>query len=217
MPQSIMDLDYFNDHATFDLKRCIEEDRVFGDHVQFVQGMLIDIPNEKSIKIKRTDSVEETKSLNDIPEEIINFDFLVICTGSHYIANEMTVNNVARLYSKQQRFSFLKRYQTEIENANSILIVGGGATGTECLGEIQSKYGDSKKYGLITNQKELLVGFPDSARTKAMNHFTNSGVKIYTNERFYHDSDLELEYDFVLMCMGQSFHTPFMDNGVFKD
>jgi len=45
MPQSIMDLDYFENGATIDLKQCIEEDRVFGQNTQFYQAILTEIGN----------------------------------------------------------------------------------------------------------------------------------------------------------------------------
>jgi NADH dehydrogenase FAD-containing subunit len=77
--------------------------------------------------------------------------------------------------------------------------VGGGPTGTECLGEVQRKYGNSKKYGLINSSDYLLDGFPRRAREKAINHFRGNNTMVYTGQRFDPNSELAQEYDFILM------------------
>lgn len=67
------------------------------------------------------------------------------------------------------------------------------------------------KYGLINNQPQLLAGLPDRASRKASNHFNNRNVEVHTGERFDPNSKLAKEYDFVMMCVGLSCYTPFMD------
>ena len=71
-------------------------------------------------------------------------------------------------FSKEQRLRFLSSYKNQINQAESILVVGGGSTGVESLGEIQHKYRRNKKYGLIHSQKELMNGFPQRAKNKAL-------------------------------------------------
>lgn len=217
LPKSVLQRDYFNDDATLDLKQCIEGDRVFGENVQFLQGMLTEVVDQRSIRIKRTDQIKDGETINDVAPEIVNFDYLVICTGTQFKANERDVTSVAHLFTKKQRHDYLEKYAQEIDKAKSILIVGGGPTGTEFLGEIQRKYGQTKTYGLLNSQDQLLVGFPERTGARAYTHFDNNGVNIHTGMYFEPNSDIAKQYDFILMCVGLTCYTPFMDNQEFKD
>ena len=105
---------------------------------------MIKVVDTNSIRIKRTDNIRENETINDIPEEIMKYDYLVIWTGSTYKLNENDVNDVYQLFTKTERLNFLSEYSNKIDQAQSVLIVGGGATGTEWLGEIQHKYGRQK-------------------------------------------------------------------------
>lgn len=199
MPASILNPDYFQNQATVMLADMIERDRVLGDNVHFLQATLTQIVDSHRIKVKRTDKTEELKTLDNIPEEIINFDFLAICTGTWFKVNETDVQKVAYLFSKEHRAQFLNNYLEQIEKAKSILIVGGGATGSECLGEIQTKYGDTKKYGLMNSQHELLAGFPETAKNKTLRHFEGKNTKLYLGQKYDPDGPIAKQYDFVMM------------------
>ena len=63
------------------------------------------------------------------------------------------------------------KYNKEIDSASKILVVGGGPTGTEWLGEIIEKYRDSKQYGIMNSKDGLLSGFPARASRSALNYF----------------------------------------------
>ena len=168
LPESIIDQEYFTNTATVDLKNAVEHEWVFGRNVQFIQALLTRVVDSSSIRVKRTDSIRENETIDDIPEEIVRFDYLVIWTGSTYKLNENDVNDVYNIFSKEQRLRLLSSYENQINQAESILVVGGGATGTECLGEIQHKYRRSKMYGLMNSQTELLNGLPQRAKNKAL-------------------------------------------------
>ena len=194
-----MDLNYFENHAVVMYKDMIERDEIFGENVQYLQAMLTQIVNSNTIKIKRTSEIEQGSSIEDVPEETINYDYLVICTGTHYKMNENNVENLTNLFTLKQRHNFLSKYTEEIEKAESILVVGGGATGTECLGEIQTKYGNTKKYGLINSQDELLAPFPATLRTKALTHFESTNTEIYLGQRYDPNGEIAKQYDFTVM------------------
>ena len=72
LSQSILDLDYFSDNVTVNLKQCIETDQIFGNNVSYFQGVMTEIINGKSIKVKNT---SEGNSGGNF-EEIINYDIL---------------------------------------------------------------------------------------------------------------------------------------------
>jgi len=46
------------------------------DNVQYIQAMLTEIVDRKSIRIKKTNGVEDGKELERIQEEVIHFDYL---------------------------------------------------------------------------------------------------------------------------------------------
>jgi len=123
---------------------------------------------------------------------------------------------VNTLYTREDRLNFLHHYADQIDRAKSILVIGGGATGTEFLGEIQAAYGRDKKYGLINSQDQLLSGFPTSASAKALRHFENNITDVRLGKRYDPNSELSNDYEFKLMCVGLTHHTPFFDNDSFK-
>ena len=86
--------------ATVDLKNAVEHEWVFGRNVQFIQALLTRVVDSSSIRVKRTDSIRENETIDDIPEEIIRFDYLVIWTGSTYKLNENNVNDVYNIFFK---------------------------------------------------------------------------------------------------------------------
>ena len=95
---------------------------------------------------------------------------IVIWTGSVYQINEENPEDIAHIFSKSKRQELINKYNKEISDANRILVVGGGSTGVECMGEIIDKYRDQKEYGLVNSQARLLAGFPDKASRKVLNY-----------------------------------------------
>jgi len=87
----------------------------------------------------------------------------------------------------------------------------------EFLGELLSKYGEKKTYGIINRGAKLLDGFPEDAQEYARSYFINNGVQVYLDISFTPDKSIKDDYDMIIMCAGQKFYTPFMDNDKFKD
>lgn len=96
---------------------------------------------------------------------------VVLCTGSVYKANEPKAEDIALVFSLEERARLLQKYTDEIDKANSIMVIGGGATGVELAAEIEHKYRKTKKIGLANNQDRLLAGYPEAAGRHAINHF----------------------------------------------
>lgn len=199
LPAVLVNPDIIKTSESVNFEEMISQNQVFGSHVQFVQGMLVSVVDTNTIKIKRTEKIEEGKEFEDVPEEVINFDFLAICTGSHFRINDPNDTRVTHLFSIDDRLKFYKEYAEMIEKAKSILVVGAGPTGVEVLGEIVAKYGEDKKYGLMNSPSELLATFPKTARDKAYNFFNSKHVKIYLKEKYDPNSELAKEYDLTLM------------------
>ena len=225
LPKSILDNStFFEDEAIADLKECIEDKKVFGDNAHFIQAIMTQVVDQGTIKIKRTgglqnkDTLEKNAlDLSNIEEEEIKFDYLVICTGSNYIANEENVTDVAHIFTKEQRRAYLNKYKKDMEEAKSILVVGGGPTGCEMVGELLIKYGNKKKLGLMHGTNKLLPGFPETARDYAKTSFERNGVEVFLNTRYKPEMKETMGYDYTLICIGTHFYTPYFDNEKFSD
>lgn len=48
----------------------------YGDNVTFVQGILSELCDTQKIKIKRTEGLDNGDQLNNVPDEIISYDYL---------------------------------------------------------------------------------------------------------------------------------------------
>jgi hypothetical protein len=67
---------YFENDATFNLKKAIETDMKFGENCTFIQGILTEVVDTKIIKIKRTETLDNADGLEQRADEIINYDYL---------------------------------------------------------------------------------------------------------------------------------------------
>lgn len=216
-PRSMIDKeDWFDKEGTVLLKDTFENKKVFGDNVEYIQGLLTEVVDDKSLKFKRVEGIDFGSDLKSIPEETLNFDFLVLATGANFTINESSVDNVYNIFSRDRRREFFESYREKIEKAKSVLIVGGGATGCETAAELLIQYGDSKKIGLVHGTDRLLPSLPEAASEKAKANLEQNGVKVYLNTRYDERSSLSKEYDFTIKCMGTQVYTPYLDKS-FKD
>lgn len=217
-PKSMLDKnDFYADEATVKLKDTFHTHKVFGENASYIQGLLTEVVDEHTLKFKRTEGLDDQSQIGGVEEETLNFDLLVIATGANYIINEDSVEDVYGIYSYEKKKEFLNKYKTQIDQASSILVVGGGPTGCETAGELLIQYGTSKKIGLIHGQEKLLTGLPEKAGTLCQENFEKNGVKLHLNTRYDPNSEVAKEYDFVIKCIGTHTYTPFFDNDKFKD
>ena len=160
----VEDKTYFENEATVSYKDMIKTNKVFGENVTYMQGMLEDVIDKGTIKVRAAKSKDELDKGTAGTKEV-KFDYLVICTGSHYKISEKNVTDVAHIVTKKERGDLLAKYRKEIKDAKKVLIIGGGATGVEMLAEIMMKYAEDKdkKYAIMTASDQLLSGFPKDA------------------------------------------------------
>ena len=130
VPKSIVNrAGYFDEEATINYNQMVNVNKVLGPNVTFVQADLTELVDESSLKIKRITEGTAGK------EEELSFDFLTLWTGAIYSINE-TPQSIAKIYTKDARSSLFEKYREHIEEAESVLVVGGGATGLEMVGEL---------------------------------------------------------------------------------
>jgi len=207
------------------MQKIFSKQKMFGENVKLIQGSLIKVIDSQKIRIKLHGEIEGSQFESDLEntgsgidseyEKDIEYDYLAICTGTSYIMNEASPSVDDELVTHEKRLDFLKKYQEDIDKAASILVVGSGWTAIEFLGEILSKYGKSKKYGLL-HKDPFLKRLPKKVKKLAESHFQKNHVKFYADPNTERKNRIMEEYEYVLMCTGTKWNTPFMDNPEFK-
>ncbi|RFU80885.1 apoptosis-inducing factor 2 [Trichoderma arundinaceum] len=86
----------------------------------------------------------------------IEYNYLVLATGSRTRAD----TPFKSMGSTEATKEALHELQEQINNAENIVIIGGGATGIETAGEIAFEYGQDKKVALISSGRTILEGRP---------------------------------------------------------
>ncbi|KAF5545371.1 apoptosis-inducing factor 2 [Fusarium mexicanum] len=116
---------------------------------------------------------------NENTRREIRYDELVIATGSQ-LASDLPLKPVG---THQETISAWKQLQNEVGDSKSIVIAGGGATGTEVAGELAARYGASKSITLVISGEQPLEGALDSVRTSVSRDLKTLGVKLIYNAR----------------------------------
>ncbi|DAZ96028.1 TPA: hypothetical protein N0F65_009007, partial [Lagenidium giganteum] len=148
-------------------------------------------------------------------DDKIKYDYLVIATGSTYT---VPIKPDADDYHRSTVEKKLGDVRDHITNAQSILIVGGGAVGCEVAGEIASKY-PTKSVTILDGNDKLVANanVRDKLRTKLMDALKAMNVKVILGERLderLNENCLEkrtlkttkgtvIESDIQLLCAGQ--------------
>ncbi|KAG9502556.1 hypothetical protein J7337_005386 [Fusarium musae] len=109
----------------------------------------------------------------------IRYDELVIATGSR-LASDLPLKPVG---THQDTISAWKQLQIRVGDSKSIVISGGGATGTEVAGELAARYGSSKSITLVISGEQPLEGAIDSVRASVTRDLKTLGVKLIYNAR----------------------------------
>ncbi|ORZ13328.1 hypothetical protein BCR41DRAFT_355446 [Lobosporangium transversale] len=140
---------------------------IFYDHV------ILDAGEQSSSDITLSTYHPETD-----PQRI-NFDYLVIATGSQVPAPaKWDVDNSA------DGLKLLDQAREDLEASERIVIIGGGACGCEEAGEIKYRY--PKKSVTVIHEGPALVdypGYPQSFKDEARRFLENQGVEVILNER----------------------------------
>ncbi|KAJ2815472.1 hypothetical protein IWW50_006817, partial [Coemansia erecta] len=106
------------------------------------------------------------------------YDYLVLATGGHAPG---PINVVGR--TKDEGLSEIRQLREGLENADSVLVVGGGPVGVEVAGYVAEKY-PGKRITLVHSRARLL---PDQFRigvsNGAIDKLGRLGVKVVLNDR----------------------------------
>ncbi|KAG0351661.1 Apoptosis-inducing factor 2 [Podila minutissima] len=108
----------------------------------------------------------------------VAFDFLVLATGSYIPAPAKL-----KVQSSAEGIALMDNIRANLQSSQSIVIVGGGACGTEFAGEVKYAYPD--KYVALIHDLSSLVDyprFPQDFKDKAREYLEKQGVEVFLNE-----------------------------------
>ncbi|KAJ4260474.1 hypothetical protein NW762_007215 [Fusarium torreyae] len=109
----------------------------------------------------------------------IPYDQLIIATGSR-LASNLPLKPIG---THQETISAWTQLKGQIEGANSIVVAGAGATGSEVAGELAARYGSSKDITLIISGDQPLEGALASVRTSVERDLKALGVRLFCKAR----------------------------------
>ncbi|KAJ1895020.1 hypothetical protein LPJ66_004843 [Kickxella alabastrina] len=111
-------------------------------------------------------------------DEHVAFDYLVIALGQSRNAPIGVASS-----TKAEYLEAMSKYQTSVKNAQSIVVVGGGAVGTELVADIKSDY-PQKDVTLIHSRDLPIPGpFMDEFRHHVVDILRSLGVNTVFGER----------------------------------
>jgi NADH dehydrogenase FAD-containing subunit len=182
--------------------------------VKVVRAVVTAISAEKGeVKFCKIDANDTESS----EVETLAFDYLVIATGSTYT---VPIKPDSKDFSRASTEAKLKQVYAQIEQADKILVVGGGAVGCEVAGDIASKF-PTKSVTILEAREKLIAGnnLRDKFRLKLNAGLAKLQIRVILGERLEGerlagnvfekrtlrtDKGTEIESDIQLLCGGFS-------------
>lgn len=138
------------------------------DHVEAMQGLITAIdPASRTVTSQRLDGSVRTDP----------YDVLVLSPG---VTNGFWRNN--KVEDLQDIEAGLVRHAGEIEQAGTIAIVGGGATGVSVSANIAAQYPD-KQVHFFYSEEQPLPGYHPRVRQRLEEHLRRAGVNLHPQHR----------------------------------
>ena len=152
--------------------------------------------------------------------EEIDFDFLVFATGSTYGigggGGDGDSNPAAQITATQgtmaERAASWHKAARGVAAARRILVLGGGAVGTELAAELVERFPLKEITLLVTREESLLATFPRATQTYAQGWLRRRGVNVLFAGRVASVNDTScvlesgemVEADLIFTCFGAS-------------
>ena len=171
-PRALVDAN-FDPKLYIPLKNALPNNK----NAQVIRAIAEEINHSKQVTIRRVDD-------NDVlseTTEMINYDYLIIATGSTY---PTPMKPSIGSYTKNEIQSHITETRSKIMNAERILIIGAGSVGVEVAGEIAVAY-PNKKVIMIDGNDQVISRqkLTDKFRTKLTTGLKNLKVEIMFNEK----------------------------------
>jgi NADH dehydrogenase FAD-containing subunit len=158
---------------------CVVKDH---EHKAFIPygGYLAGVPegSYRWVKDRVVDIDETTVKLQD-SDEAIPYEFLVIATGSGVQDGLPSRVNAT---DKRQGMKLLQGMQKNIESAETVVVVGGGAAGVEVATDAKDLYPE-KRVILIHSRDAVMHRFGKGLQVAAREGLERLGVELILEER----------------------------------
>ncbi|KAI9470940.1 MAG: hypothetical protein EXX96DRAFT_491054 [Benjaminiella poitrasii] len=153
----------------------------------------------------------------------IDYDYVVICTGSSYADPWKTLpaNENEACMDSNSRFEFLRQHRERYLESNDILCIGAGPVGVELAAEIA--YRKPEKKVTIVNATEVVLSSSPAEigknaqkilESKPSIHIVSNEMASETDTKGVYEtnkSHIKFKPDLVYNCVGITPNTDFMD------
>lgn len=208
-------LDYFE--VPMALPRALVEPELSERSVMSLTQTLPEVRHVQG-KLVRFDAGRGVVETTDGQSIELNGDISVLATGSSY-ANSLTR---AQTGTVDERRKQLAVFADRLEQAQNILIVGGGPIGIELAGEITLEI-PGKNITVVESNEEILQGTSRKVAVRALSELKARGVSFHLGQKVVEpsygvapeggiaqtDKDLELEYDLIFWAVGSKPNTDY--------
>jgi NADH oxidase (H2O2-forming) len=125
---------------------------------------------------------KENKKITTKNNEIIDYDKLILATGSKPINPKIKGIEKKGIYGIEKELQHLNNLNDDIKKAKDIVIIGGGFIGVEFADELSEIEG--KNISIIeSNQDILMNSFDKEFSSLANNILNNKRIKLLTNKK----------------------------------
>jgi len=149
--------------------------------------------------------------------KVIAFDYIILAMGADYRQPVTASTSDATM---QARSATWTQQCQAVEQANSVLILGGGAVGTELAAEIVDHY-PNKQVSIVTGAASLVPSFPAKSIQHTQKWLRDRGAQVVLQERVASfderscqtTSGKTFEADLVFNCFGLKAQTSSIASG----
>lgn len=107
----------------------------------------------------------------------IPFDYVVVATGTRLTPPGSMVSD-----DKPSAVAYFQDYQAKVKNADSVVLVGGGAVGIQMAADLKEKF-PSKQVTLVHSRDKVMPRFHSQFHDLIQERFTELGIRLITNSR----------------------------------
>eukprot|EP00946_MAST-07B_sp_MAST-7B-sp1_P003654 g3654.t1 len=184
---------------------------------EFVHGRVKRI-DESSVVVRTFGESDDANTADKAAEITIPYDYIVIATGADYRAPITPLPNETNFRTRHLTWN---EQAARLKAAKSVLILGGGAVGTELAAEIACHFPD-KTISIVDGQERLLPLFPRATSDHATRWFEDRGVELLMGQTisditdkgcFLKKAGRTLEADLVFVCFGMRPNTAMIKDG----
>mmetsp|Transcript_8249 Transcript_8249/g.19402 ORF Transcript_8249/g.19402 Transcript_8249/m.19402 type:complete len:466 (-) Transcript_8249:97-1494(-) len=166
-------------------------------------------------KVDKNSCVVETRG----GTQVIPFDYLILAMGADY---RKPITASTSDVTMEERAATWDREAAAVQQANSVIVIGGGAVGAELAAEIVEYYPE-KQVTVMTNANALVPSFPPQSQARARRWFETRGTRLIFNTYVDVDpvdktkcktkSGETFTADLIFNCIGLKAHTSSVEKG----